>query len=157
MKINKPILGRKNARDAFTLVEVLVAFLCGALMIAVMVKGYVMSSRRAAFAAFSQAAEAMAIKQMERVMTASWRPDANLDQLVSSNFPPDVDYLCLPVTQTNLINCTNYTTITTLGTAPYLKMIQVDCVWTFTVQASTNLQQVFTSTVATVRGPSVGQ
>ena len=157
MKINKPVSRRSNGAKAFTIIEVLVAAAVGGLMIAGMVQGYELASRRTEYAAYSLAAQAQAINQMESAMTASLRPDAGVDQVITSNFSNDLDYLCMPVSETNLVSCTNYTTITTISTNPTLKMIQVDCVWSIFTFAATNTQHVFTNSVVTIHAPSIGQ
>ncbi len=157
MKINKPVLSRSKRSHAFTIIEVLVAFAVGGLMIAGMVQGYQLAARRTEYAAYSQAAQAQALKQMELAMTASLRPDSGVDQLVTANFPTNLDYLCMPVSETNLISCTNVIKITTLAGVPTLKMIQVDCVWTINTFASTNTRHLFTNTVVTIHGPNIGQ
>ncbi len=157
MKIKRPISSPGNGQEAFTIVEVMVAFAVAALMIAGMVQGYSLASRRTEFATYNLAAESMALKQMELAMTASLRPDSGVDQLLSSNFTNNYDYLCMPVSETNLVSCTNYTTITTISANPTLKMIQVDTVWSFLSQAVTGTKQTFTTTVATIHAPNIGQ
>ena len=56
-----------------------------------------------------------------------------------------VEVLDIPVVGTNIAFATNITTVTTISTAPPLKMIRVDCVWAFGDRG------VYTNTVVTYR------
>ena len=55
----------------------------------------------------------------------------------------------MPVAITNVMTCTNYTTVTQLSTNPPYLMIRVDCVWSF------NGLGTYTNTVAVMRGPNL--
>ena len=61
----------------------------------------------------------------------------------------DTENLEMPVANTNVVTCTNYTTVTLLSTNPPYLMIRVDCVWGF------NGLGVYTNTVAVMRGPNI--
>jgi len=135
-------------RGGFTLLEVSVAMGLATLMIAGILQGYSVASRKAEWSSYSLAAQSMAIKGLERAVAAPWRENG-ADQLVSSNFPPSAAYLCLPTQQTNLLSATNFTTIRTISTTPPLKMVQVECRWSFMNRA------VFSNTVATIRAPNL--
>ncbi len=149
MKIKNISQKRLGELEGFTLLEVLVSFLIAGIAIGGIIKGYSLASRRAEWSAYSLAAQAMAVKGMEQVVAAPWVPQYNIDQLVSSNFPPRVEYLCLPTQQTNLVNGTNITVISTFSTSPLMKMVRVDCVWTFLDN------RMFTNSVATIRAPNL--
>jgi hypothetical protein len=97
------------------------------------------------------------------------------DELQSTNFPVMVNVLDVPVTcktagpylglfpmKTNqfaallptlasnkveIIYATNFTTISNLSSAPYLKMVRVDCVWPF-------FSKLYTNTAVTFRAPT---
>ncbi len=133
----------------FTLMEVVISFLIVAVTVGGIIEGYTLAARRAEWSSYSLAAQSMATKRLEQVVAAPWVPQYNTDQLVSSNFPPKTEYLCLPTQQTNLVNCTNYTFISTFSTQPLMKMVRVDCVWEFLNNTR------FTNTVATIRAPNL--
>lgn len=147
MMLIQPTRSRAK-RAAFTLVEVAVSMVLGALMIGGIIRGYSVASRRAEWSSYSLAAQSMAIKGLERAVAAQWR-EYGTDELVSSNFPPTAEYLCLPTQQTNLLSATNITTVRNISALPPLKMIRVDCKWSFMNRG------VFTNSVATIRGPNL--
>jgi len=140
-----------NARKvgAFTLAEVAVSVALTVFMVSGIVYGYVQSTRRAEWSAYSLAAQSLAMQRLEQTRAAKWdRLDfPPVDQVVVSNFPVAVDILDVPISKTNIVYATNFTTITTVSADPPLKMIQVDCVWPFMNG------RVFTNTVATYRAP----
>ena len=70
-----------------------------------------------------------------------------MDQLVSSNFPVQVSMLDVPMNGSNITYATNITTISTISTAPPLKMISVEAVWQFING------KVYTNSIATYRAP----
>jgi prepilin-type N-terminal cleavage/methylation domain-containing protein len=138
-------------QSGFTLIEVAVAAAITALVIAGMFKGYNMVGRRAIFSACNLAANATAMQHLERVMAANWVPDYGNLQLFSTNLTaPQTANLCLPSAQSNVVTCTNFTTITQISTNPTYAMIQVQCVWTLP-----NYGGVFTNTVAILRAPNL--
>jgi Tfp pilus assembly protein PilV len=149
MKLKKRAPSRTYSRGGFTFLEVLVSFLIAGIAVGGIIRGYALAAQRAEWSAYSLAAQSMAIKRLEQVVSAPWIPQQNTDQLVTNNFPPKTEYLCLPTQQTNLVNCTNFTTITTFSASPLMKMVRVDCVWTFIND------RVFTNTVATIRAPNL--
>ncbi len=134
---------------AFTLVEVVLAVAVGAILISGMILGYVQAAIRAEWSAYSLSAQSLAVMRMEQTRAAKWDRLASppVDQLVSSNLPPTVEVLDLPIAGTNIVYATNFTTITTISTIPQLKMIQVDCVWAFGDRGN------FTNTIVTYRAP----
>ena len=145
-----------RGNQAFTLVEVIMAFCMAGIMSGAFLFGYTVSVRRSEWTSCSLAAQAMAMRRMEQVVDATWIPAYGVDQLVNSNFPPQADYLALPTQQTNLVNVTNFTTITTVSTTPPLRMIRVDCVWNFFgFWISSNKSGVFSNTVITLRAPNL--
>ena len=128
-------------------VSVVVAMAVAGIMIAGMVTGHIQAVKQAEWSAYSLAANALALQQVERVKAAKWDSQAGLDQVVSSNFPPGVEVLDVPITKTNIVYATNRTTITTISTAPPLKMVRVECTWRFLNRG------LFTNSVATYRAP----
>ena len=136
--------------SAFTLAEVVISASIATLVITGMIQGYVMSSRRAEWSSYSLAAQSLAIQRMEQTRACKWDPEAYpaVDELVSANFPTQINILDIPISRTNTVYATNFTTITSISTVPPLKMITVDCVWRFAING-----RGFTNSVATYRAP----
>ena len=151
MKIYLPDRGRGFAgARAFTLAEVVMAAALAALICGAVVQCYALGSRKAQFAACSLAANMQAMRKIEQVIFANWVPSYG----VTNVFDPaltnmDRENLEMPVAITNILTCTNYTTVTQLSTNPPYLMIRVDCVWAF------NGLGTFTNTVAVMRGPNL--
>ena len=140
---------REATSRAFSLVEVVLSMAIAAVAIGGMVYGYIMSAQRAEWSAYSLAAQSLAVQRSEQTRACKWDPSGfpPVDELVAANFPVVVDILDIPISGTNLVYATNWTTITTVSTTPALRMIQVDCVWKFMNRG------VFTNTIVTYRGP----
>jgi hypothetical protein len=138
---------QRARNEAFTLAEVVIATALAALVVGGSIYGYVISAQRAEWSAYSLAAQSLAVQRMEQARAAKWDPLGYppVDELVSSNFPVQVNVLDIPITKTNVICGTNYTVITTISANPPLKMVKVDCVWPFARRG------LFTNTVATYR------
>jgi len=136
---------------AFTLIELVIAILLAAITIVGVIYGYTQSAERAEWTGNSFAAQALAIQRIEQVRSAKWDSEANVDEVVSTNFPVQIIIMDLPVAGTNVVYATNFTTITTISAVPpMLKMIRVDCVWQFNIK-----KKLFTNTVATYRSPDI--
>lgn len=144
-------LNAVRLRSAFTLVEVVVAVLISGMLIGGIVYGYVTSARNAEWAAYSLAANSMAMQAVERARACQWDPwrwPAADSELQQTNFPVIVDILDVPQTSTgNPTFATNYVTISTISTNPPLRMIHAECVWQFING------RVYTNEVATYRAP----
>ena len=113
------------------------------------VYGYVYSAQRVEWSGVSLAAQALAVQRMEQTRACKWDTDAGVDQLTAANFPVQTTVMDLPVTGTNFLVGTNYTTISDVSaTPPLLRMIRVDCVWRFRLTA-----RLFTNTIVTYRSP----
>ena len=140
---------QSNRRSGFTLAEVVISTALGAITIGASIYGYVMAAKRAEWSGYSLAAHSLAMQRVEQARACKWDPMGNppVDQLVSANFPIQINILDIPMTGTNIVYATNYTTITTISTNPALKMIRVDCLWKFLSKGP------YTNTVATYRGP----
>jgi hypothetical protein len=113
------------------------------------VSGFIQATRTAEWSAYSLAAQSLASQCLEQSRAAKWDPRGYppVDQLVSSNFPINVQVLDIPVTHSNTVYATNIVTITTLSTSPGLKMISVQCTWPFLNRGN------FTNTVVSYRAP----
>ncbi len=120
---------RTNLR-AFTLIEVVVSTFIAAIVIGRIILGYVQSANRTEWSGYSLAAQALATQRLEQTRATKWDPERGLDELIQSNFPPQITILDLPVVNTNATQATNFTTISWIQTnPPMLKLIRVDCVW----------------------------
>lgn len=119
------------------------------LLMLVIIQGYILSSKRAEWSAYSLAAQSLALQRLEQARACKWDPEAAtpVDEFVSTNFQAQINILDIPYSSTNYVYATNFTTISTISTTPALKQIQVDCVWSFTQG------KLFTNTVVTYRSP----
>ena len=111
------------------------------------IAGYVQSARMTDWQAHSLAAESLASQRIEQCRAAAWDTRNSVDQLVSSNFPVVNEQMDLPTVSTNASFANVYTTISTVSTAPPLRMVQADCVWRFPGRGW------FTNTMVTYRAP----
>ena len=134
---------------AFSLPELLIGSAIGLLTVGGCLSGYVLTSRRAEWSAYSLAANSLALQRLEQARACRWDPLAALpvDELVSTNFPPQIDVMDVIVAGTNAVLATNYTTISTISSDPPVRMIRVDCCWMFVKKGP------YTNTVATYRAP----
>jgi type II secretory pathway pseudopilin PulG len=139
---------RSGVREAFTLIEVVIAGAIAALVMAGMFEGYTMAGRRAQFSACSVAATSEAMHQLEGAFSAEWVPAYGENALLALGGTNTAN-LCLPIAESNLITCTNYTTVTEISTNPPYAMIQVQCVWGFP-----NYGGTYTNTVSVLRAPN---
>jgi prepilin-type N-terminal cleavage/methylation domain-containing protein len=138
---------RRSSHAGLTLIEVIFSIAIGALMMGAVTTGYIQCLRQAEWTSHSLAANSLAVQRLEQTRNAKWEWQKT-DQVTSTNFPVDVQILDIPISKTNIIYGTNFTTISTISTNPPLKMIRVDCVWAFVNGA------LYTNTVATYRAPA---
>ena len=134
-------------RHGFTLVEVLVSLLIVGLSLGGILGVYIQCAIRSDWSAYSLSAQMMALGGLEQCRAAKFDPRGSpaTDNLVSSNFPSKVDVLDVGSSVGVVAYGTNTTTITTIATNPPLKMVRVDCVWSFPQRGT------FTNTVMTYR------
>lgn len=139
----------KYDKQAFTLIEVVIATGTAALTIGSSIYAYVLSTRRAEWSAHSLAAHSLAMQRMEQSRAAKWDPMGYppVDELVSSNFPTRVDILDIPISGTNIAYATSVTSVATITANPPLKRIRVDCTWSFVNG------RVFTNSIVSYRAP----
>jgi prepilin-type N-terminal cleavage/methylation domain-containing protein len=150
MKISATIQNTPKPRQAgFTMIEVTFAAAIAALVLAGMFQGYDVAGRQTQFSACNLAANTQAMRMVEQVEGAEWVPSYGEDQLLTLG-STNTGNLCLPSANGNLINCTNYTTVTQISTSPPYVMIQAQCVWTFPTYGGT-----FTNTIAVLRAPNI--
>lgn len=133
----------------FTLMESIIASAIAAMMFGGIVYGYIQSGRNAEWSAYSFAAQSMAMQRLEQTRACKWDPEStpSVDELISSNFPTVVSILDVPMSGSNYIYATNFTTISTISTAPQLRMIKVESVWGFING------RLYTNSIATCRAP----
>jgi Tfp pilus assembly protein PilV len=135
--------------SGLTLAEVVTSLAITGLTVASLVSGYVYSGQQTERAVCSCAAEFMARKRVEQARSAKWDRLAYppVDELVSTNFPVVVAPLDVPVSANCAQYATNITTISTVSDDPPVKMIRVDCVWSFQSRGP------FTNTIIANRAP----
>ncbi len=138
---------RTSGQTAFTLVEVAISLAIIGIVMTGVIIGFVQSTKRAEWSAYSLAAQSLAIQRMEQARSAKWDPFGSppADLLVASNFPVSVAILDVPMSGTNLVRATNTTKIIDIKTDPPLRMIYVECVWRFLDRG------IFTNSIATYR------
>ena len=135
------------ANAAFTLMEVVVSLAILGLSLGGILTLYVRSAQRADWSGYSVSAQMMALSGLEQCRAAKYDPHGAppTDALVSTNFRARVDILD-PGTSAGMNSyATNTTTILMVCTNPELKMVRVDCTWTYPGRG------VFTNSVFTYR------
>ena len=140
---------RPDGRSGMTLVETIVSMLIVAVMISATINGYILSSYRAEWSAYSLAAHSMALQRIEQVRAAKWDTAASpvVDLIIQDNFPKITNVLDIPISGSNLVTATVTTIISTVSSNPPLKMVRVDCVWPFMSRG------FFSNTVISYRAP----
>ncbi len=154
---------RTTSNLGFTLIEVLIAFGIFAVVTSGLIYGYVQANRTATWSSWSLAAQSIASQGLERARSAQW--DSQMFPPTNGLGTPDewppltnasgvvlatVDTNCtMDVPSTGqLIYVTNYIYVSTVSSAPPLRMIRSDCVWTFPLTG-----QLATNTAITLRAP----
>jgi len=152
MKIDRPCsaVGKRWAgQPAFTLIEVAFAAAIAALVMAGMFSGYSLAGRKAQYSVCSVAANARAMEQLEHVIAAKWFAGYGITQLLNMSGTQYTN-LDLPSAVSNIISCTNVTTVSQISVNPPYAMIQVQCSWTLPSYGG-----VYTNTVAVLRAPNL--
>jgi type II secretory pathway pseudopilin PulG len=136
-----------RANSAFTILEVVFSLAILGISLGGILTLYVRSAQRADWSGYSVSAQMMALSGLEQCRAAKYDPHGSppTDALVMTNFPLRVDIL-----DPGAVNCitsygTNTTTILTISTNPPLKLVRVDCTWTYPGRG------VFTNSVFTYR------
>jgi Tfp pilus assembly protein PilV len=130
-----------------TLTEVIISIAVTALAVGGMVSGYLFSVDRAEWSARSAAAQALTAQRIEQTRAARWDTMAGIDEVVTTNFPVEVVPLNMPSTSMTGVLATNITTIALISEDPPLKIVRVDCLWSFLSRGP------FTNTLITYRSP----
>jgi prepilin-type N-terminal cleavage/methylation domain-containing protein len=132
-----------------TLVEVVVALAISSLAMAAIVSGYVFSITSAERSSLSSAASARAMERLEETRGARWDVSSwpTVDQLVATNFADELVVLNQNGSGNQITYATNMTQISQISSDPPLKVIHVDCVWSF------RGGQLLTNSIETCRAP----
>jgi type II secretory pathway pseudopilin PulG len=144
----------KYLRAAFTLIEVMIAFLIFGLVSGGLLYGYVQANRIAEWSSMSLGAQSYASQGIEQARAAKWDSEANGE--VTADFLPanpvtnyfQVDTNDVPQSGAPLL-LTNYISITNIySTPPLLRQITSRVVWQFPLTG-----KMFTNTLITLRAP----
>ena len=153
MKISQQVRSGFRDLQGMSLMEVVMAMALTGIAVAGVVSGFMCSLRASTATHYAGAAQLLAVQGLERVRAARWDAIAYpmLDEVVSSNFPPTMAVLDRDGSGTSCVYATNYTTINTVSTNPWLKMIRIDCAYSY------GPGKVFTNTLSSYRGTETGQ
>lgn len=140
---------RRHGQAGFSLQEVIMSMGITALIVAGAARAHVAAAMRAEWAACSFAAHNASMQRAEQVRSARWDTLASpaVDQMVSSNYPPQVTTLEVPSIGTNVVYATNFTSISVLSLDPPMRVVRTDCVWRFSERG------LFTNSTVVYRGP----
>lgn len=135
----------------FSIPEVFTSLAILGLSVGGTITGYIVAVERSQWSACSLAANSQALQRIEQARAAKWDTMANtpVDELVSANFPTVVQPLDLPSSGTNYVYVTNITTISTVSTAPPMRMVRVDSIWPMAAHGT------FTNTAVIYRTPDL--
>jgi prepilin-type N-terminal cleavage/methylation domain-containing protein len=136
-----------GANSAFTLLEVVISLAILGISLGGILTLYVRSAQRADWSGYSVSAQMMALSGLEQCRAAKYDPHGSppTDMLVSTNFLSRVDVLDPGTANAITSYGTNTTTILTISTNPALKLVRVNCTWTYPGRG------VFTNSVLTYR------
>ena len=142
--------GKSRHLQASTLVEVVISMLIVTISLGGILQVYIQAAASSDWSAHSLSAQMMALYGLEQCRAAKYDPRGSppTDELVSTNFPSRVDILDLGTSSGLVAYATNTTTIMTVSTNPAVKLIRVDCVWSYPRKGR------FTNSVSTYRAPS---
>jgi type II secretory pathway pseudopilin PulG len=151
------IFSNNNRRSskAFTLAEVCICLLIATIVFTSILLTYMQSSYRTEWSAYSLAAQALSLQQLEQARSAKWDVMSfpGVDEL--TNLPATTaNVLDIPVVGTNVTWATNFVTVSSvqIATNPIVSvhMVKVDTKWPFIRKG----QKVwFTNTVASYYAP----
>lgn len=144
---------RAASRNAgFTLAEVVISTAIIFVTLGGVIYGYIKTTDRAEWSAYSLAAQSLALQGIEQTRAAKWDPQAwpPIDPLGATNFI-QVEQLDVPKKGPPVL-ATNYISVTMVSSNPPLKELRADCVWLLR-HRRTNLRGPFTNTAITLRAP----
>ena len=152
-----PGVGGPQARTVgFTLIEVVISVFIIMLLFSAIITSYIQGSYRAEWAGLSLAAQSAAVQQLEAAKCAVWDPSQSPVKDEIRQLPLVTSVLLdLPISGTNAVYATNYTTITlmliTSGGNVYSNyMVRVDTAWPFRWN---NRAVTFTNTIVDYFAP----
>src|SRR5688572_16723564 len=144
MKLN---VSKRGKQGGFTMVEMITALAIAGISVAGIASGFLQVFMQGQSSAYSLAAHSQAMRGMEQARAAKW-DSGGIDQLgQSTNFPPSIEILDLPMFGNNITYGTNRTIVTTISERPPLRQIKVECSWSFMNR------RVFTNSIVTYRAP----
>lgn len=151
MSINIKFTGSGGSARGFTLTEVVMAIALVALLTGGIISAYVQTTRRAEWAGYSLAAQALSLRQLEQARAARWDTQSSPPVDETVDIPSmSVDILDLPVVGDQPVWATNHFSLHTLALSSNpvvaVKVLRVDTVWPFQGRAYTN-------TTVTYRAP----
>ncbi len=137
----------------FTLVEVVIALTILSLTLSAIVAGYTYCSREAEWSAYSLLAQGEAEQRLAQVRLARWTTlTANpVDELVSTNFPAQVNSRDYNISGVTTFFVTNITTFTAISTNPPVKLARIDTIWSFIPRGASG--RTYTNTLFIYRSP----
>ncbi len=138
-----------RSRAGFSLVEVTISLSILALVFAGVIAASMQSLQRAEWSAYSLAAQSLASQRLEQIRAAKWDTLAvpQVDRVQEANFPAWREILDVPLSGTNIVWATNYSTIRWVDNDPPYKLVRVECVWAY------HNGRVFTNSITTYRSP----
>ena len=151
--------GSGRLRDAFSLIEVMIACLIFGLVTAGILYGYVQANRIAEWSSMSLGAQSYASQGIEEALAAKWDTQAN-GEVIADLLPPTSFTTPTNIVQSdtndvpqsgNPLLLTNYVSISwkdSLTNGPYLREIKSQVVWRFPLTG-----KFFTNTIVTFRAP----
>ncbi len=146
-------IANKGQCPGFTLPEVIVSLAVASVVFGGILLGYTLTTDRAEWSAYSLAAQSLALQGVEQARAAQWdtRTAPPVDELGVTNYN-QVITLDVPVSGGNPTLATNYVSVTTISTAPMLRQLRADCVWSLPYRNS-RTSGPFTNTIITLRAP----
>jgi len=134
---------------AFTLMELLVAFVIMTMVASGIIYGYAQSNRFAEWSSMSLAAQSYALQGLEQVRAAKWDLSASpvADDIPAPTNYTQVDIMDIPVSGAP-IYITNYIKLIQLPGPVQMREVWSQCIWVFPLN-----KQTYTNTVITWRAP----
>ena len=142
-----------NRYCGFTLVEVVIALTILSLTLSAIVAGYTYCSRQAEWSAYALLAQGEAEQRLAQVRLARWTTlTANpVDELVSTNFPTQVNSRDYNMSMATTFFVTNVTTFAQISSNPPVKLARIDSIWSFVPWGARG--RTYTNTLFIYRSP----
>jgi prepilin-type N-terminal cleavage/methylation domain-containing protein len=160
-----------DGTGGFTLLEVVVSLVIVAVVFGAIINGYLSSSLRGQWTAYSLAAQSLGQQAIEQTRSAVWDGGSGLNQLTNIVLINPVfnatnmtytgyttNILDVPWKGTNYILATNFVTIKMLyinndsNTLVQVQMVRVDTVWPFNAWSGYKMNY-YTNTLCTLQAP----